>query len=479
MLKIINFLKEHGNRLKERFFTKKQNIVATFFPFVACSFLLGMPSCTENQVLPDNQVTIAEQPDQFVRKSALITELSQEQIRSYLHYYSPVIFKQANEYDDDHKGHDWITNFNYDQDNYLANNKENWSEELENYVNHGEHPDWQIRPTLYSAAILFYDHSLQTNSMILLYHVYHAKQRFEIHDWERIEIRIDNINDEPGSGEEINYVVITRHSLHNAREYPDEDLNFMTTSAGKHVMIWQADWDFNPFNPSQGELHFVEESWSDIMALNANNATAKVDINNEGESRFHYIFVDQADPEATNFWNAQVIQTGNASSLTSGKDQNESVSMSEVKRISYELQDLADIIPSHLNPANWKDDLSVNLVTPVTGENGTTEVSSGIKTFHYTALDTQDSDEDRKGYIRKHWFWGVYIYGTEGDNFYSELGPEPWYQHQYFAHNGTRGDGSVEDELENRGIFLGKGEYADWNFGDGGFDGRWVQLFPD
>lgn len=474
-----SFLKGYENGLKEWFSTKKQNIVETFFPFVACCFLLGMTACTDNQELPGNQATATEQLDQFVSQSELTADLSYEQIRSYLHYYSPVIFKQANEYDDDHKGHDWITNFNYDQDNYLANNKENWSEELKKYVNQGEHPDWQIRPTLYSAAIIFYDHSLQTRSMILLYHVYHAKQRYEIHDWERIEIRIDNINGGAGSGEEINYVVITRHSLHNAREYPDADLNFMTTSAGKHVMIWQADWDFNPFNPSQGELHFVEESWSDIMELNADNATAKVDINNEDKTRFHYIFVDQSDPEATNFWNAQAIQTGNASSLASGKDQYTSLPMSEVKRITYELQDLADIIPSHLNPANWKDDLSVNLVTPVTGENGTTEVSSGIKTFHYTALDTQDPDEDRKGYIRKHWFWGVYIYGTEGDNFYSELGPEPWYQHQYFAHNGTRGDGSVEDELENRGIFLGKGEYADWNFGDGGFDGRWVQLFPD
>jgi len=97
----------------------------------------------------------AEQPVQFVSQSDLTAGLSHEQIRSYLHYYSPVIFKQANEYDDNHKGHDWITNFNYDQDNYLANNKENWSDELKKYVNQGEHPDWQIRPTLYSAAILF------------------------------------------------------------------------------------------------------------------------------------------------------------------------------------------------------------------------------------------------------------------------------------------------------------------------------------
>ncbi|MEN6588709.1 MAG: hypothetical protein ABFC30_03485 [Proteiniphilum sp.] len=473
-------MKKFGLGHKEYVCISKHDMQGTFLLFLACCcFLSGTLACTDDQGEVNRQATAAVQPAQFVSQSELIAELSHEQIRSYLQYYSPVIFKQANEYDDHHKGHDWITNFNYDQDNYLANNKENWSDELKKYVNQGEHPDWQIRPTLFSAAILFYDHSLQTNSIILLYHVYHAKQRYEIHDWERIEIRIDNVHGGPGSGEEINYVVITRHSLHNAREYPDPDLNFMTTSAGKHVMIWQADWDFNPLNPSQGELHFVEESWSDIMELNRNNATAKVDINNEGKSRFHYIFVDQSDTGATNFWNAQAIQTDNASSLASGKDQYSGVPMSEVKRITYELQDLADIIPSHLDPANWKDDLSVNMVTPVTGENGTTEVPSGITTFHYTARDTQDPDEDRKGYIRKHWFWGVYIYGTEGDNFYSELGTEPWYQHLYFAHNGTRGDGSVEDELENRGIFLGKGEYADWNTSDGGFDGRWVQLFPD
>ncbi|MDN5292614.1 MAG: hypothetical protein PWQ06_2853, partial [Anaerophaga sp.] len=349
-------------------FISKQAMQGTFMLFLACCFLSGMQACTNDRWEVNRQTTAAEQPVQFISQSELIAGSSHEQIRSYLHYYSPVIFKQANEYDDNHKGHDWITNFNFDQDNYLANNKENWSDELKKYVNQGEHPDWQIRPTLYSAAIRFYDQSLQTNSIILLYHVYHAKQRYEIHDWERIEIRIDNVHGGPGSGEEINYVVITRHSLHNAREYPDPDLNFMTTSAGKHVMIWQADWDFNPFNPSQGELHFVEESWSDITALDANNATAKVDINNEGKSRFHYIFVDQSDTEATSFWKAQAIQNDNASSLASGKDQYSGVPMSEVKRITYELQDLADIIPTHLDPANWKDDLSVNMVTPVTGE---------------------------------------------------------------------------------------------------------------
>jgi len=476
---MIHFVKPYRAGLKPLISAWKYYFMEMLHLFIPSYLLLVSPACTNDQSGVAQQTATTEQSARSISQSGMIAGLSYEQIRAYLHYYSPVIFKQANEYDDDHKGHDWITNFNYDQDHYLANNKENWSEELKNYVNRGEHPDWQIRPTLYSAAILFYDHSLQTNSIILLYHVYHAKQRFEIHDWERIEIRIDDVHGGPGSGEEINYVVITRHSLHNAREYPDPDLNFMTTSSGKHVMIWQADWDFNLLNPSQAELHFVEESWSDIMELNTNDETAKVDINNEGKSLFHYIFVDPTDAEATNFWNAQSIQPDNASDLASGKDQYSGVSMSDVKRITYELQDLADIIPSHLDPANWKDELSVEIVTPVTGEIGVTEVSPGVKTFYHTALDTQDPDEDRKGYIRKHWFWGVYIYGTEGDNFYSELGPEPWYQHLYFAHNGTRGDGSVGDELENRGIFLGKGEYAHWNTSDGGFDGRWVQLFPD
>ena len=159
-------MKQFGLGHKE--YISKHDMQGTFLLFLACCFLSGTPACTDDQSGMNRQATAAEQPAQFVSQSELIAELSHEQIRSYLQYYSPVIFKQANEYDDNHKGHDWITNFNYDQDNYLANNKENWSEELKKYVNQGEHPDWQIRPTLYSAAILFYDHSLQTNSMSLL-----------------------------------------------------------------------------------------------------------------------------------------------------------------------------------------------------------------------------------------------------------------------------------------------------------------------
>lgn len=464
--------KNKAQLLQQLFANQKLNFVV----FMLCIF---HSACTrENAFVETEPLNAKMQKTNLVATQQRIAGLTDDNIRTYLHYYSPVIFKQAHE-SNEHKGYDWITNFDFDHDGYLANNKENWEKELIKYVSNAQHADWQIRPTLYSSAIVFHDNSLQTNSIILIYHVYHAMQRFEIHDWERIEIRIDNITSTPGNGEQINYVVITRHSLHNAREYPHEDLNFMTTSSGKHVMIWQADWDFSVFNPAQAELHFVEESWNNIKAMKEKNETAKVDINDYDKTRFHYIFVDGADAEATAYWNAQTITSANAATMAAAKEQSENSSMAEVKRVQYELQDLADILPTHLNTANWKDALPLNIVTPVVNEQGNIEIAAGIQTFYHTVVNIQNANEDRSGYVRKHWFWGVYIYAIEGDSFYEELGPQPWYQHLYFAHNGTRGDGSVSDELANRGIFLGKGEYSNWNTTDGGFDGRWVQLFQD
>ncbi len=405
-----------------------------------------------------------------------ILSLNNEQRREFLRYYSPIIFKQAHEYSNDHLGYDWITNFYFDGDNILKNNKKNWSKELDFFIDKSKHSDWQIRPTLYTSIIEFYDNELDTKSVILLYHVYHAKQRGSIHDWERIEIRVDNVQGSPGAEEAINYVVITRHGLHNAREYPDEDLNFMDTANGKHVMIWQADWDYGIIGTA--ELRFVENSWSSINSKNNNNKNAKVDINGSGDNRFHYIFAFEGDAAAVSYWNAQTLNQNNAASLASGKSQSTTVKFNSTKRITYELQDIADIIPTHLSSADWKKTRQVSLSTPVLNEDGSSAIASGTKTFYYEALDVEDDDEDRDGFIRKHWFWGVYYYGEEGDYFYEELDPQPWQQHIYFAHNGTRGNGTKADELANRGFFLGKGSYTNW-LSNGGFDGRWVQLFQD
>ena len=446
--------------------------IKTIFFFLIISLL--SVRCEERFQAP---VKVTELPSTEKRAGTTsITQLNNQQRRAFLRYYSPVIFKQAHEYDNDHLGYDWITNFHFDNDDNLANNKENWSKELDNFIDNSDHADWQIRPTIYSAIIEFFDNSLNTKSVILLYHVYHAKQRFSIHDWERVEIRIDGVEGGPGGNEEINYVVVTRHGLHNAREYPHEDLNFMETANGKHVMIWQADWDIGLLGTA--ELRFVEDSWNYVNNLKQNNSTAKVDINGSGRNRFHYIFVDQSDQEAVNFWGAQAISGANALSLTSGKSQGTSVKMDDVKKVKYELQDLADIIPSHLDNSNWTKVRKINLVDPVLDESGNPEIAAGTHDFYYQALDEQDSDEDRKGYIRKHWFWGVYYYGENGDSFYEQLDPQPWKQHLYFAHNGTRGNLTLQDELNNRGIFLGKGNYLNW-IDDGGFDGRWVQLFDD
>ena len=96
--------------------------------------------------------------------------LNDDQHRSFLQYYAPVIFKQADE-DEDHLGYDWITNYFFDNDSYLPNNKENWSTELDYYVDGSRHSDWNIAPTLYTSILEFWDDEAQTKSVILLYPV--------------------------------------------------------------------------------------------------------------------------------------------------------------------------------------------------------------------------------------------------------------------------------------------------------------------
>ena len=128
--------------------------------------------------------------------------LSNDQRRAFLHYYSPIILKRADEDKGEgkHIGHDWITNFDYDRDGKFSNNRKNWKREKFKFINKTAYQDWQIRPTLYTAAIEFMNDGQK--SLILLYHVYHAMQgcilpscKFEdIHDWERIELRLDGIH---------------------------------------------------------------------------------------------------------------------------------------------------------------------------------------------------------------------------------------------------------------------------------------------
>jgi len=428
--------------------------------------------------------------------------LSGEQRKEYLNYYSPIIFKRANENESGHEGFDWITNFNFDRDGVFSNNKVNWGA-INEFVMTSIDPffsdshdwdTWRIRPTLYSAIIEFMQDGQK--SVILLYHVYHAKQQGSIHDWERVELRVDGVSGIPGSGtEQVNYAVITEHSKHNARVLGEVDLNFMETSFGKHVMLWQAEWSNDPFGFDLHELHWVEDTFAGIDVGNQFAMSAKVNVNGDKDRRsVNYVFVCDCDPEAVAYWNAQTITHDNALDMVAGP--NNHVRWDEIRRATFELQDLADILPTHWEgnsySLHWTSpSRMIKLESPILSEDGTELVPTGLQRFFFRSIDSQDAGESRGGYPDKHWFWGAYLWGQVGNFVFDayEFG-DPfgerglasghldshgnyWWQHDYFAHVGVHGDGSAD------------GEQGEWLFGawyteaEGGFDGRWVQRFPN
>jgi len=450
--------------------------------------------------------------------------LTNDQRSAFLHYYSPIILKQAEE-ESIFIGRDWITNFDFDADGgQLSNNKRHWEWGLAGFVKLGENPGWQIRPTLYSHIIEFTENGRK--SVVLVYHVYHAMQIDSIHDWERVEIRLDDVVGDPGGEESIAFVVITEHSWHRAR--PPAEVSFQPTQQGKHVLIWQAPWgvtlqpgkDVDSALPMTAQLNFVEESWLDLEEMFQNDWAATLGVNVLPIGRnFHYVFVDGADSAATSFWGAGTISSSNAQQMAAGVSSLHPVSASEVKRIRYELQDTADVFPSHLDsggtPSAWRRFLAwlcpcnagcgdhgnpnwtcprvtILLDDPLADESGVPQVEAGERDFLARSIDDANPCDDRKGYPRKHWFWGAYLFNKEG-NFRSEAYEDGapngtrglangridshgsyWYQHDYFAHTGAEASGEGGDAEQGHWLCLG------WHLAtSGGFDGRWVQLFPD
>lgn len=422
--------------------------------------------------------------------------LTEQQRASFLRYYASIIFKRAEKSDGAAGvGQDWITNFNFDNDGWnLANNARVWRDELPAFVNDGAHKDWQIRPTLYTAAIEFMQNGQK--SLILLYHVYHARQEGNIHDWERLEIRLDGVVGDPGSGETINYVVITEHTRHKGKRYPDPTLNFYTTPNGMHIMLWQAQWA-ETGQLYRGELHWVLDSWKDIEALNkdSNEHDALLDIDRfPAKVSFDYVFVPEFDATAVAYWNAQTITACDASNLVVDW-KTKVVKVDQTKRIKYELQDVADLFFTHWDNGteniSWEAPrIPILLDTPIVDEHGNVQVPAGLQYFYCEAKNDLH-DDVKHGYPRKHWFWGVYRFNRD-DHFYDAAfkkgAPSKtravanqfpdclgnyWWQHDYFAHNGEEGSWALSDE---RGEWLPRG----WNTSEqGGFDGRWQQIFPD
>jgi hypothetical protein len=445
--------------------------------------------------------------------SAQAWSLTKEQRKAYLNYYAPVILKRGDE-NDGKQGRDWITNYDFDQDGDFSNNRLNWRN-INYYVaasasGSGSYSHWRIRPTLYSSLIEYMNGG--SKSLVLLYHVYNAadKDGSEIHDWERVEIVLHGITGIPGGGEYVNHVAVTLHKEQIIRRYYDTDLNFMQTATGRHVLLWQADesnWDFDdPKEPHGHELHFVKNTYSWI-AGQASTTGAKVNISNKDDKRnVHYIFVPEGSSSAVSVWGAQPLSYATAGGLASRVDNGNTVPWYQVKRITYELQDLADIIPTHwyYNPwyIHWLSDdwMYVLLESPILNEAGQAEVSEGMQLFYVRSRDIGRAGSvgaDASLFSKKP-FTGSYSaeldpeYPSGQDDFkaYEGLGTDSygrtrgaasgyydshgayWWQHDYFVHSGP----IVDDDTREAGMWLVGTWYTAAN---GGFDGRWVQLFDD
>ena len=443
--------------------------------------------------------------------------LSDADRRAFLHYYSPVILKQADEVGL-LLGRDWLTQFDFDQDGRLRNNKRHWELGLYGHVMLGQHPQWKIRPTLYTHVIEFVENGVK--SLVLVYHVYHAMQVLSIHDWERIEVRLDGVKTGagagPGTGESVRYVVITRHDCHVAKTTGStHPPRFWQTPHGKHVLVAQAPWGIStPLPPGDpcdkgfvatAELRFVDDDSAAIAAKLASSspATAK---NGTPAGAFHYVFVDAGDADIVAATAAQELTPSNALSLAAGVTWSMPIGGTSVRRIRYELQDTADVFASHREPSasglstlcrdrcsckgrDWTcPRVWISIVDPLHDENGNVLLAADAspQPFLERACDELNVGEKRSGYPQKHWFMGTYDFGRDGSFTGSALDDPQrgtangrpgsvgkyWHQHDYFSHTGVLGSGTNGRE--------GKWLVGDWyKPACAGFDGRWAQLFPD
>ncbi len=435
--------------------------------------------------------------------------LTQAERKAYLQYYAPVIMQRAEE-SSSKKGRDWISNYDFDRDGNFANNRYTWPNLLPQYIaasaaGSGAYQHWRIRPTLYASAIEFMDGN--NKALALLYHVYHPvdKKATEIHDWERIEIVVRGATGVPGEiGEYVGHVTITSHKDHVLRSYGSPDLNFMQVAGGRHVMIWQADEDNTELGTHGHELHFVQDAYGTISARVAAGNSAEVEVTNDDDKSVHYVWVPETSAAAVSAWNAQSISYANAANLAAGRD--DTVSWPLVKRITYELQDLADVFGGQWSGANWSlnwtsgQHADILLDSPIVNELGQVEVPAGLQRFYVLSRDTSSASQTdgRDGVLGKDWFWGGYSAETNADTIsgsdkldgyggagrdsynrnradasgdYASLGAY-WRQHDFLVHSGGI---DTRDHYE-AGLWLLNGWHLSQN---GGYDGRWAQLYDD
>lgn len=509
----------------------------------------GMPTWSESY--PIDSVTVQVLPP---NPPPPAWSLINDQRRAYLNYYAPVIFKRANEDTNGSSllsglktiaqwwiisptvavitaavhtalpvgnggaGFDWITNFYFDGTDTFSDNKQNWKSSVTRFITSisSSWLHWNIRPTLYTAAIEFMDEGAK--ELVLIYHVYHAidenaARKQSVHDWERIEVHLKNVSGSPGTGESIYRTIVTQHHSNLVRS--GNEANFIQDASGKHLMVWQAEWSGRTSTEAHGqELRYVENPWSWISGRMSSNGDAEVDVTDFSESldsrkNVHYVFVpEEASPTVATFSAWAIHWVNNRFSSYSGRDNGDTVDWEKVRRLTYELQDLADIFPTHA-PANnalhndwYGHPVHVRMTDPILSEDGlNVELGAAASGTVYALVagsadvEGDSIDGSREGYPAKAFWWGCYgqhssaALASGGGNFCADMlngtrqdsrgntrltaaGPGAsagiYSQHDYFVHR--------REIPSSPGHFL----VGDWHtLAKGGFDGRYVQLFDD
>jgi hypothetical protein len=443
--------------------------------------------------------------------------LTKAQRQAYLHYYAPVILQRADG-NNGKQGRDWITNFDFDQDGNFSNNRVNWLN-VQNYISaaasgSGAYSNWRIRPTLYTSLIEYMEGG--SKSLVLFYHVYHAtdKDGNDIHDWERVEILVRGVGGTPGAGGEyVNHVTATMHGEQLIRRpYDAGGLNFMQTATGKHILFWAADdndWDTgsDPYGYHAHALWHVKTPYSTIASRMNTSAEAEVNLHYASDNNVHYVFVPEGSQSAVSAWGAKPLSYATAASLASYVDNGTEIPWYSTKRITYELQDIADILPTHWASNPWyihwltNDYRYILLESPILNEAGQPEVSAGMQLFYLRSRDIGKPDGvgADAAVLGKKPIWGTYsaelnseapwsqdeFGGFEGlgyDSFgrtrgaasgYFDSHNSYWWQHDFFVHSGVITSDQTHYEA---GTWL-VGQW--YTAASGGFDGRWVQLFDD
>jgi hypothetical protein len=87
--------------------------------------------------------------------------------------------------------------------------------------------------------------------------------------------------------------------------------------------------------------------------MNSRSTNAQVDLDQSDNKNVHYVFVPEGDQEAVTTWRAKPLTFTTASGLASRVDNGDSVHWANTKRMTYELQDIADIVSTHWQSNAW------------------------------------------------------------------------------------------------------------------------------